>query len=115
VAGGANQGVIKAAQERGRYVLYLDDDNYELAPGTIVGCAALMQDRAVYEKVKEAVEGTLKWGEAVILHTRDGYIDFVDTNPLYDQAVSEDVREEMALMLEDMRSGKVSFDVPKFW
>ena len=115
VAGGANQGVIKAVQERGRYVLYLDDDNYALAPGTIVGCAVLKQERVVYEKVKEAVEGTLTWGEAVILNTRDGYVDFVDSNPLYEQAVSEDVRAEMAVMLEDMRGGRVSFDVPKFW
>jgi simple sugar transport system substrate-binding protein len=114
-AGGANQGVIKAAQERGKYVLYLDDDHYALAPGTIVGCAALMQDRAVYEKVKEAVEGTIRWGEAVILHTRDGYVDFVDTNPMYEQAVSEDVRAEMEKMLDDMRSGKVALEVPKFW
>ena len=115
VAGGANQGVIKAVQERGRYVLYLDDDNYALAPGTIVGCAVLKQERVVYEKVKEAVEGTLTWGEAVILNTRDGYVDFVDSNPLYEQAVSEDVRAEMAVMLEDMRGGRISFDVPKFW
>jgi basic membrane lipoprotein Med (substrate-binding protein (PBP1-ABC) superfamily) len=115
VAGGANQGVIKAAQERGRYVLYLDDDNYALAPGTIVGCAALKQDRAVYEKLKEAVEGTIKWGEAVILNMRDGYVDFVDTNPLYEQSVSEDVRADMKKMLDDMRSGRVSFEVPKFW
>jgi basic membrane lipoprotein Med (substrate-binding protein (PBP1-ABC) superfamily) len=113
--GGANQGVIAAAQERGKYVLYFDDDNYKLAPKVIVGCAAIYQEKAVYEKVKEAVQGNLKYGEAVIFDTKGGYLDFVDKNPLYAEAVSEPVRTEMAKMLQDVRSGKLKLDVPKYW
>ncbi|KKK96459.1 hypothetical protein LCGC14_2662520, partial [marine sediment metagenome] len=33
---GATQGVIQAAQARGKYVLHFDDDHYEIAPGMIV-------------------------------------------------------------------------------
>lgn len=113
--GGANQGVIAAAQERGKYVLYFDDDNYKLAPKVIVGCAAIYQEKAVYEKVKEAVQGKLKYGEAIIVDTKGGYLDFVDKNPLYAEAVSEPVRTEMAKMLQDVRSGKLKLDVPKYW
>ncbi len=115
-AGGANQGVIQAAQARGKYVLYFDDDHYELAPGTIVvGCAALRQERAVFERVIEAVEGRLPYGEAVIVGFSDGYVDFVDSNPLYEEAVSSEVREQMAVMLDKIRGGEISLEVPRFW
>ncbi len=113
--GGANQGVISAAQERGKYVIYFDDDHYELAPGTIVGSAALAQERAVYERLTEALEGRLPFGEAVIVNTRDGYVNFVDWNPLYEESVDPEVRAQMAAMREDARSGKVQLELPKFW
>ncbi len=113
--GGANQGVIAAAAERGRYVLYFDDENYKLAPGTIVGCAELNQERAVYEKIVEAIKGTLPYGEAVIVNTADGYVDFADDNDLYIEAVSEDVRAQMADMLKKIRSGSLKLEITKFW
>jgi len=113
--GGANQGVIQAAQDRGKYVLYLDDEHYDLAPGTIAGCAVLRQERAVFERVVEAVEGRLPYGEAVIVGVSDGYVDFADANPLYEDAVSPEVREQLAVMLDKIRRGEVSLEVPKFW
>ena len=115
VSGGANQGVIQAAIARGKYVLYFDEDQYALAPGTIVGCAALKQEQAVYERVIEAVEGRLPYGSAVIVGVSDGYVDFVDSNPLYLEAVPLEVRDQMAIMLGKLRSGEVSLDVPLFW
>ena len=71
IAGGANQGVIKACQERGKYVLFVDANDYKAAPGTIVGCAVLNQTKAAYERVKMAIEGTLEYGKAEIVHTKD--------------------------------------------
>jgi simple sugar transport system substrate-binding protein len=59
IAGGANQGVIKAAKEKGKYVLYFDANEYKIAPGTIVGCAVLNQEKAAYERVKAAIQGSL--------------------------------------------------------
>jgi simple sugar transport system substrate-binding protein len=113
--GGANQGVIQAAQERGKYVLYFDDEHYDLAPGTIVGCAVLDQRRAVFERVVEAVEGRLPFGEAVIVGVADGYVDFADGHPLYEEAVPPVVREQMAVMLDKIRRGEVGLEVPTYW
>ncbi len=113
IAGGANQGVIKAAQERGKYVLYFDAAEYDIAPGVIVGCGILNQTRAVYETVKKAVEGNLPFGTAEIVHTKDGYVDFADDDPLYKQYVPEDVRMEMAEVVDKMRSGELHFEVPE--
>ena len=113
IAGGANQGVIKAAQERGKYVLYFDAAEYDIAPGVIVGCGILNQTRAVYEAVKKAIEGTLPYGTADVVHTKDGYVDFADGDPLYKKHVPEDVRQKMAEVVEKMRSGELHFEVPE--
>jgi simple sugar transport system substrate-binding protein len=118
--GGANQGVIQACQDRGKYVLYLDKDNYALAPGTIIGCSALSQEQAVYENVKAAMAGELVWGEYKILGISDGYVSFVDTNPLYEATVSADVVAEMKLFLFDLRAFyetwlKSQMVVPVYW
>lgn len=114
-AGGANQGVITAAMELGKYVLYIDDDGYHLGPGTIVGSSVLMQDIAAYENIVAAVEGTLEWGTALILSTAEGYVDFVDDSPHYIDAVPEDIRAAMDEMLSRMRSGEMALEVPRFW
>ncbi len=118
--GGANQGVIQACQERGKYVLYLDKDDYALAPGTIIGCSALSQEQAVYENVKAAIAGALAWGEYKILGISEGYVDFVDTNPLYESSVSADVVAGMKVFLFDLRAFyetwlKSQMVVPVYW
>ena len=45
ISGGASQGIIKAAQARGKYVICFDSDVYSIAPGTIIGCVTLNQTR----------------------------------------------------------------------
>ena len=113
IAGGANQGVIKACQERGKYVLFVDANDYKAAPGTIVGCAVLNQSQAAYERVKMAVEGDLEFGRAVILHTKDGYVDFADSDPLYTENVPADIRAQMDELLKKMRSGEFHLEPPQ--
>lgn len=118
--GGANQGVIQACQDRGKYVLYIDKDNYELAPGTIIGCASLGQEQAVYENVKAVMAGDVVWGEYKILGVGAGYVDFVDTNPLYESSVPADIRAAMQVFLDDLRGEvdtwlKAQMEVPRYW
>jgi simple sugar transport system substrate-binding protein len=113
IAGGANQGVIKACQERGKYVLFVDANDYKAAPGTIVGCAVLNQSQAAYERVKMAIEGDLEFGKAVILHTKDGYVDFADSDPLYTENVPADIRAQMDELLKKMRSGEFHLEPPQ--
>ena len=114
IAGGANQGSIKAAEERGRYILYFDTEDYELSPGTIAGCAVLHQERAAYETVKKAIKGNLPYGTADIVDMEGGYVDFADDDPLYRETVSAAVREKMGKIIEELRNGELSFPAPRF-
>jgi simple sugar transport system substrate-binding protein len=113
IAGGAGQGIIKAAQARGRYVVYFDSDSYDIAPGTIVGCATLDQQRAVYEVVKKAMLGTIVMGTADVFDAKQGYVDFADKNPLYTNNVPADIRTKMADMMKKFRSGAATLAVPQ--
>jgi simple sugar transport system substrate-binding protein len=113
IAGGAGQGTIKAAQARGRYIVYFDSNVYKLAPGTIIGCATLAQERAVYEVLKKAVQGKLQFGKADVLNTKAGYVDFADQDPLYSGNVAADVVAKMADLMKKFRSGSFSLPVPK--
>jgi basic membrane lipoprotein Med (substrate-binding protein (PBP1-ABC) superfamily) len=112
IAGGAGQGIIKAAQARGRYVVYFDSNAYAIAPGTIVGCATLDQERAVYETVKKAVQGTLAFGKADVVDTKGGYVDFADKDPLYYKNVPTSVTAKMAEVMKKFRSGALTLPVP---
>ena len=113
IAGGAGQGIIKAAQQRGRYVVYFDSNQYKIAPGTIVGCATLDQERAVYEALKKALQGTLAFGTADVVDAKSGYVDFADKDPLYINNVPADVRARMADLMKKFRGGAMKLPVPE--
>jgi len=112
ICGGANQGVLKAAKDRGKYVLMVDANDYKAAPGVIVGCAVLNQAKATYERVKMAIEGRLVFGKAAVVHTKDGYVDFADTDPLYLQALPEELRRKMDEVVKKLRSGALHLEPP---
>lgn len=112
IAGGAGQGIIKAAQARGRYVVYFDSNAYAIAPGTIIGCATLDQERAVYETMKKAMQGTLAFGKADVVNAKAGYVDFADKDPLYYKNVPTSVTVKMADVMKRFRSGALSLAVP---
>jgi basic membrane lipoprotein Med (substrate-binding protein (PBP1-ABC) superfamily) len=113
IAGGAGQGIIKAAQDRGRYVVYFDSNAYALAPGTIIGCATLDQQRLVYEALKKVMLGTLPMGTAAVVDAKGGFVDFADTDPLYINNVPADVRAKMTDLMKKFRSGALTLPVPK--
>jgi simple sugar transport system substrate-binding protein len=112
IAGGANQGVLKAAKARGKYALFVDANDYKAAPGVVVGCAVLAQSKATYERVKMAIEGKLAFGQAVIVHSKDGYVDFADDDPLYRDAVPEEIRRKMGEVVQKLRSGALHLEPP---
>lgn len=113
ICGGANQGTIKAARDRGKYVLFFDSNEYKLAPGTIIGCGVLYQEKLVREVVGLAIQGRLEYGKAKVVDTRGGYVDFISDDPLYIQAVPAEIRAEMDKMVQRIKSGQLVLEVPK--
>ncbi len=107
VAGGANEGIVKAASDAGTKVIWIDSNGYAVKPGTVIGSCILHQDAAAYEKTKLYLEGQLPFGKAEMVGVREGFVDFVQDDPLYISSVSEAVREKQAAMIESIRTGRL--------
>ena len=112
IAGGGNQGVIAAARNRDRYVLWYDTSGLHEEPGVVIGSTFVALDRAAYERTLDAINGTLAYGEAEVLGVADGYVGFVQDDPLYRRHVSERVREAQAEVVARMESGAFSLEMP---
>ncbi|MDR1257354.1 MAG: BMP family ABC transporter substrate-binding protein, partial [Spirochaetaceae bacterium] len=110
IAGGANEGAVQAAVEaegENVRIIWFDTNGYAVRPPYIAGSCVLFQDRAAYNKTKLFLEGELPFGKAEIVGVRDGYVDFIEDDPLYAAAVSENVRNRQHEMLAKLRSGEL--------
>ncbi len=62
VAGGTGQGVIDAAKESGHFAIGVDSDQDYLAPGRVLTSMIKRADTAVYNLIKQLLDGKLKGG-----------------------------------------------------
>ncbi|GHV84755.1 BMP family ABC transporter substrate-binding protein [Spirochaetia bacterium] len=107
IAGGANEGVVNTASQHGAKVVWFDTNGYAIRPGTVIGSAVLYQDTAAFNQVQRYLEGILPFGTAETLGVNDGYVDFIEDDPLYREAVSPLTREKQAAMIGRIRSGEL--------
>jgi simple sugar transport system substrate-binding protein len=110
IAGGANQGVLQAADEAGAKVVWFDVNGYALRPGVVVGSSVLWQDRASYEQVKRYLAGTLPFGSAEIVGVAQGYVDFIEDDPHYLAGVPGTVRAKQSALVASLRAGAFRLD-----
>ncbi len=113
ICGGAAQGVFEVCAERGKYVMYWDDNGYSKAPGVIAGSGALHQDRLVYEVVSDAIKGNVEYGKAVKLYAKDGYVEFISDDPDYINTVSAEIREKQQILVDSITSGGLVLEIPQ--
>ncbi len=112
ICGSASQGVVKVAQEVGKYLVFFDDDEFDRAPQNILGCAVLHQEELAYRSLKAAVEGKLPFGKAEVVGMKEGYIEFLDKNPAYIKNVPESIRKKVEAVIQAIKSGQLTFQVP---
>ena len=107
ICGGASQGVITSAVNNGIYITWFDNNGFAKAPGTIISSSVMEQKKMSYNITKEFIEGKTPWASAKMVGIKEGFVDFVQDDPNYIKAVPQDIREKMASLLSDIRSGKV--------
>jgi len=110
IAGGAGQGAVQEAYEAGAKVVWFDTNGYAIRPGTIIGSAILRQDKAAYEKTMLYLKGELPFGKAEVAGTADGFVDFVEDDPLYISTVSRKIREKQTQLIACLRTGELKLD-----
>ena len=109
VAGGANEGVLQTAAEKGAKVVWFDINGYALKEGVVAGSAVIHQDKAAREKTLAFLNGALPFGHAEYAGVREGYVDFVEDDPIYLKTVSEAVRQKQSALLRQIRSPEGAF------
>jgi simple sugar transport system substrate-binding protein len=107
IAGGANEGVVNTASQRNARVVWFDTNGYNIRPGTVIGSSVLYQDLAAYNLALRFLSGELPFGTAEIVGVNDGYVDFVEDDPVYIESVHEEVRRKQAAMIARIRSGEL--------
>lgn len=115
IAGGAGQGVLSASKERGTYAVWFEGHGgYAMAPGTILGCAVLDQERLVRERVTALLSGdTSRFGKADVVGVAGGYIGFDDSGEAY-KSLPKELRARFEAALDSLRKGTPSFPIAAF-
>jgi simple sugar transport system substrate-binding protein len=112
IAGGAAQGMIRAAGEQGAYVVFHNTNEYSRAPGVIVGCGSMEQKKLVEEILAEALAGKTRYGESRTVGVREGYLDFIDDDPGYYEYIPGDIQERFKAMMDEIRAGRIAAAAP---
>lgn len=110
ICGGASAGVISAATEKSMHITWFDENAFSKAPGTIISSCMAKQDAAAKEMTLAYLKGETAWGTTKTVGFMEGYIEFIQDDPLYISTVDESIREEMKNLIESIRNG--SFQVP---
>lgn len=108
ICGGASQGVISSSIANKIKITWFDDDGFAKVPGTVVSSTTMEQVRLSKEMTTEYLEGKTPWGQADTVGVKEGYVRFVDDNPLYVSAVSEANRNKLKKLVDDIKAGNVT-------
>ncbi len=110
IAGGANQGVITAAREAEKYVLWFDSEGTQLAPGIILASSVVRQQKAAQNWCTEWIDGNFKPGESFKVGIRDGYVDFPTEDKHFRRHVPKNIASQMAELIDRMKSGELTLE-----
>jgi len=107
ICGGASQGVIKTAVDKGLYITWFDDNGFAKAPGTVVSSTTMEQTRMSKEITLEYLNNNTKWGTAEMVGIKEGYVEFVQNDEIYIKTVPEAKRKLAAEVIENIKAGKL--------
>lgn len=103
ISGGATQGVISKSQDMGKYIIHFDNNGYAKAPGIVLGSTVIKQKELTYKLVKDFINGDLPFGKGETFSAKDGFIDFIEDDPLYQQYVPDDLKEQMHKVIQQIK------------
>lgn len=110
----AGLGCIDAARSNGKLIIGVDSDQYAYyadtdpeKAGCIVTSVLKRVDLALYDCCERFLDGTLTYGDLEVLGLKDGMIGLVE-NDNYARLVSEDLRNELAGVCEQIVSGELT-------
>ncbi len=107
ICGGAAQGVIASAVANNLYLSWFDSNGFARAPNNVIGSAVINQHKMGEYMTARYLEGNIEWGTARTVGIADGFVDFVQDDPLYIQNIPEEIRKKMSEIIERIQSGEL--------
>jgi basic membrane protein A len=99
--------VIKAAEQAGRWVIGVDSDQSHVAPRNVLTSMIKHADLAVYQAVRDAVNGTFAGGD-VVLGLRESGVGLSPLGGDADPAITPAARAAALKDVEILRAAVVS-------
>jgi len=112
IAGGAAQGLVRTVRERGAYTVNFNTNDYDQAPGLIVGCGIMQQKKLTKEVLADVLVGKVQYGTGKTIGVKEGYLDFIFDDPGYRDSLPKEIREQFESFMKDFRAGRVKYTVP---
>lgn len=103
-------GVFEAARDTKKYVIGVDADQYNEAPGLVITSMIKGTDVAVFDCIKEVKEGTFKGGRAEYLGLNDKAIDYV-YNENNKSLINEELHNKIEALRKEIIEGKIFIPV----
>jgi len=100
IAGGAAQGLIRTASERGAYIVWYNTNAYNLAPGIITGCGIMEQKKLTMEILEDALNDRIQYGICETIGVKEGYLGFIFNDPGY-KSLPSDIRESFETLFNE--------------
>ncbi len=106
VAGGTGAGVIQAAEEENRYAIGVDDNQDDVAPGTVLTSVLKRTDLAVESIVGDYAEGTFPGGETTTFGLAEDAVGLTELEHTKDA-----IPQETLDKLDELRQGIIDGDI----
>ena len=103
VAGPTGLGILRAAEDRGRYGIGQDSNQNDLHPGFIAASAIKSVDNTVFQGISDALGGTLTMGETRVGNLANDGVD-LEVDPAI-------VPPDIAAQIEDIKAKIVAGEV----
>lgn len=112
IAGGAAQGLFKVAQTEGAYIVFHNTNEYDSAPGYVVGCGSMEQKKLVKEILADVLAENVVYGDASIVGAQEGYLGFYFDDPAYTKNLPADIRQKFEVFMAEVRAGRIDYTLP---
>ena len=104
-AGGSGLGVLQAAQEQEKYVIWVDSNGNHLAPGTVLTSMVKQIENSVYGVISETIDGTFMGGIRY-LGLADGGVDYA-----LDEHNRSELSDEIIATVESLRAKIIAGEI----
>jgi basic membrane protein A len=105
-SGSTGLGVFEAANEKGRFAIGVDSDQYSAMPGRVLTSMIKRVDIAVFDTIEDQIDGTFPGGQTHIFGLKEKGVDYV-----YDEhnraLIPDDVRAKVEALRADIESGAI--------